>query len=352
MGVPITTPPVRKPRTTEAHSSDETHTSIFEDKYDSTVHKEHGLLDKDDTRWKFKGPWLAVLRTACAEDMTKKQRRLATDEGEAGPATVQASDITEEQLDAYVKRLRGEMQTLYNLIRKFLDLPPPPNRNMQSEIEQFAKNLYGSPPKSLNMGFEDFTPSNSPYADSGPPKTHPSAGLGYTRSSAYLVNHPIYGPQKTKAPIQARVLMPKGAATGSFSAILGVGGVSVNIPQAIAPSRDFNRRKMGKGATPDYPGIQNIEPDKVGGSKIWVEPKSATIDAKGRVQLTVELGDPEAVAVKEDKTQEIPTKRETNVRHNAMSIFSNFVSSGTSTPQSRPTNTGTGYGISPDDFMT
>lgn len=351
-----------------------TNESVFEDKIDSTVHKERGLLDKDETRWKFKGPWLAglsegefstfirsqiygrkiefrqFLRAACAENMTREQRRLAAGDGEVGEP-VQASDVTEEQLDAYIKELRGELQTLYNLIRKFLDLPPPPNRILTDDLERMGLKYWDTSRAPLSIKSEDYTVSNSPYADTGPPKTHPSAGLGYTRSSAYIVNHPVHGPQKTKTPVQARVLMPKGAATGSFDPILGVGGFAAKTPPGETSFDISGMKARNRASQAGLAGLLNIEPEKVGGSKLWVQPKSASIDPKGRVILQVSSADPDAVAVKEERTHEIPAIPAIPERENPVAELRSLVS-----PPSRvqPTNTnnktGAGYGIGAEDF--
>jgi hypothetical protein len=134
MGVPITVPQSTGPRratdtknmSSSFYAMNESGQSVFEDKFDSTVQVERGLLDKEDTRWKFKGPWLAglsegefheyihknirgrrqefrhFLRSACAEDMTRQQRRLAMEgDGEVKEA-IQAEEVTEEQLDTEI----------------------------------------------------------------------------------------------------------------------------------------------------------------------------------------------------------------------------------------------------------
>jgi hypothetical protein len=335
--MPITTPPVGKPSTTKYSGlieEEAINTSVFENSLDSTVVTERGLLDKDDTRWKFKGPWLAgvnqgefnsyidsqvqgrkqefrqFLRTACAEDITRRLRRQATEQDGEIPATVRAIDVTEEQLDNYIRTLRSDITSLYGLIRKFLDLPPAPNVKVDSQIKSWFQNTEHIP---MTIGKEDFSHSNSPYADSGPPKTHPSAGLGYARSSAYLVNHPVHGPQKNKTLVPARIVMPRNAPGGNFSPVLGVAGFVVQVPKEPSfntrhETRNYNKINQRNSTGPQVPGLINVELDKVGGSKTWVLPKSAMVDSKGRVMLTVEGAHPDAVAVKENKTHELPQR--------------------------------------------
>jgi len=123
------------------------------------------------------------LRTACANALTKEARRAAS--GEIPPA-IEASEVKEEQFTEYIKTLRRERQQLYKLIRSFLDLPPAPLKNMADSL---LDTLIAS---SGTIQGSDLSFSNSPYAGSGPPKTHPSAGLAYSRTSQTLYNHPVW----------------------------------------------------------------------------------------------------------------------------------------------------------------
>lgn len=333
--------------------------SVFEDAIDSTTTSEGGSITKEDARWKFSGPWLAglnegafneyikkevrkkkldfnkYLRTACAEALTKENQRAALEEEGGVGETVQASDITDEQLSKYIKSLREDRTELYRHIRRFLDLPPAPNPSLPLG-EAWISNMLGGPRASSTppINPKDYQPtSESPYADSGPPRTHPSAGLSYGRTSAHTFNHPLYGPQNKKPPVQARVVMPKGAATGNFAPLLGVGGFVVDVPAGEA---SFNvRTKNRPGLEPLTPGLQNIEPHKVGGSKAYVHPKSASVDPKGRIILKVEQADPEAVAVLEGKVDEIPRQEL-------------LYSKGLSTKP--PARSSEGYGLSSSDF--
>ena len=334
MGVPLSTP-------TKAGSAPSNYAmqappsgkTVFEDKYDTIAPVDGSKLGEDDVRWKFDGPWLAgldegqfnkylvkevrkrkdefrnFLRKSCAIETTAAQRRVASERGEEIPAALQACDITNDQLTDYIRDLRKDQTTLYKHIRSFLDLPPPPTQAASNDL--FEGTLGGEPMSfSLQKAFAKEVPSESPYAETGPPKTHPSAGLAYSRSSSYLFNHPIYGPQKNHPPVPARVVMPRAAATGSFSPVLGVGGFGTNVPMGSDPS--FNRGSTsGKGGLrvqPQIPGLLAVEPEKEGGSKAWVPPRHARIDPKGRVILNVVMADPEAVAVHEGTVGDIPTE--------------------------------------------
>jgi hypothetical protein len=103
--------------------------------------------------------------------------------------------------------------------------------------------------------------------------------------------------------------MPKGAATGNFAPVLGVGGFVVDTPTGSG-AESFNvsgaRANGMRPKTPPIPGLLNIEPDKVGGSKTYVHPTHAKVDPQGRVVLSVAPGDEQAIAVLEETTDQIP----------------------------------------------
>ncbi|KAN0096194.1 Mitochondrial ribosomal protein MRP51 [Hyaloscypha variabilis] len=318
MGVPLTIPAPRR-----AEYLPETRRSVFDSEIDSTTANQSG---QEDHRWKFKGPWLAgqtegefntyvitevrkrklefqeYLRTECAKALTQEAKRIATAAGELeeAPAAIEAGDVTEEQLTAYIKSLRTGQVSLYKLIRSFLDLPPAPHGLLADRILDAISASFI--PQTIKG--TDLMGSQSPYAEHGPPKTHPSAGLAYARTSQYIYNHPTFGPQQNKPPVKGRVVMPKGAAVGSFAPTLGVGGFVTEVPSRVgfkdlSPSRHTSKINI--------PGVLHIEPEKVGGSKVHVKPKHARIDPKGCVILEVELADAEAVAVLEGTTDQIPT---------------------------------------------
>jgi hypothetical protein len=319
MGVPLTIPAIKDTKET---FRPETRRSVFDSDLDSTTADQSS---KEENRWKFKGPWLAgqtvgefntyvttevrkrklefqeFMRTACAKALNKEAKRLATATGdsEEAPVTIEASDVTEEQFNDFIKELRTERIGLYKLIRSFLDLPPAP---LKATSDRVLDLLIANTQPQTAKG-TDFIESESPYAKAGPPKTHPSAGLAYSRSSQYIYNHPLFGPQKNKPPVKARVVMPKGASTGSFGAALGVGGFVTEVPGPKGFRDHYYSKRTKK---PIIPGTEKIEPDKVGGSKAYVNPVHAIIDPKGRVVLDVEVADEDAVAVLEGTTDQIP----------------------------------------------
>ncbi|RDL39981.1 uncharacterized protein BP5553_04321 [Venustampulla echinocandica] len=332
MGIPITTPKPKRESNFEGTGSGR---SVFEDDLDSTTHGTNAHV-KDTTRWKFKGPWLAgqtegefnnyvqkevrkrktefrkFLRRECAAAINKEtqQRKNLKKDAEAEATEAQSilgpQDITDEQLSTYIQTLREDRAELFKQIRTFLDLPPSPVRK-DAGLFNVAELMFSSSllPNSGPDGQSEAA-SMSPYAESGPPKTHPSAGLSYGRTSSKLFNHPVYGPQKYSPPVQARVVTPSRSATGTLGAALGVGGFVTRLPasEQLGQAGYYSRDKAMKSSP--LVGLSKVDPDNKAGAKLYVQPTRATVDAQGKVVLQVSLADPVAVAVKEDKVDELP----------------------------------------------
>lgn len=319
MDVPLTVQPTK----TQSIYSDEPTTSVFENSIDSTVPSEAKLTGVDG-KWRFKGPWLAgqnegefvdylktdvrqrktafqeFLRQKCAIALNKVAREKA--EGDEEPVVIRAQDVTEVQLNDYVKRLRKERKDLYAHINAFLDLAPMSGNEDVGATSLQIQQLLDSASRGgdqltvFEAQLKDLPQSQSPYRKSGPPKTHPSAGLSYSRTAARVHNHPEFGPQSHKTPVEARIVLPR--IFNQIVPVLGVGGFTAQVPGGNA---SFQLDKNAK----QIPGLQRIEPDKVGGSKTWVHPQSASINSEGKVQLNVVHADEMAVAVKQGKTDEL-----------------------------------------------
>ncbi|CRK44164.1 hypothetical protein BN1723_016327, partial [Verticillium longisporum] len=86
----------------------------------------------------------------------------ALDKAIEAPAPVVAKDVTEDQLTEYIRKLRSDRVTLFALISEFLDLAP---LNPPSAIAN------------MSAGTRIESKSPNPYAERGPPITHPSGGL-------------------------------------------------------------------------------------------------------------------------------------------------------------------------------
>ena len=256
--------------------------SVFEPEIDNTaVHPDSG-----QERWKFKGPWLAgqnygefsdylerkvknrkgdfreFLRQRLIRSQAAVRRRemLGNGDGtERGPESegMETMEVTEEELDMFVKRLRKNQDAMHRLLEEFLDLPREQSDNRLST-----------------------------YNDEGPPTTHPSAGLSYLRTASHTFNHPINGPQEDKSPTLARVLKPQATTgRGKTKAMVGVAGVVAEDPRQPFATSD------------DLPEVERLNPDIVGGGKVWVQPKRADVDVKGRIKLGIKRAGKNAVDV-------------------------------------------------------
>lgn len=306
---------------------------VFEEDADITAADESTKASHEN-RWRFRGPWLAgqteadfvefltkevrkrgsefrqFLREYKAAEDTKTARRMAAAKGEEVPAAIKPSDITESQMTEYLKVLRHERSALFGLIREFLDLPPAPANSLDENalFNSLGSAALGSEPMTIN--YADHLPkSRSPYANTGPPSTHPSAGLSYLRSKSHIYNHPMYGPQASPPPVQGRVVQPKNALVGNFAPKLGVAGVVTHVPtyQDSFNTNTINKR-LARAGSQTLPGLVNIELDRVGGAKVWLQPTSASIDPKGRIQLTVSGAQNAAVAVHEGTVDALPAE--------------------------------------------
>lgn len=265
--------------------------SVFEETFDFTAIENGQQGEAEDRRWKFRGPWLAgmtdgdfkkyllkrvrnrrgefrqFLKERLAADMSERAASEAQEAGEPAPAAVDPATVTDAQLTEFLRDLRNDRPKLYTMTGRFLDLAPvqPPKEHWQ----------VGRPTdlKAVN-----------PYAQEGPPATHPSAGLSYLRTASYVENHSLYGPQKSHAPVKARIVAPRSQAAGGRGAKLGVGGFITDTP---AGDTAFNMRNLSQRAREMIPGIDSLDPTIEGGSKVYVEPLNAKVNSQGRVTLKV-----------------------------------------------------------------
>lgn len=282
------------------------HKSVFEEDMDFTdFQRGRG----DDRRWKFQGPWLArmtegkfieylnkkvrpkrahfrtLLKEKLADDITTSKNKAALEAGKQAPPKFEARDITEEQFTDYLRSLRSDRVTLYALVSKFLDLAP-----------------LGQPVGIIQTFWSDRNSlaPESPYGKSGPPPSHPSAGISYLRTGSFMENHPVYGPQGKRTPALARVVYPK---AGPMSPKLGVGGFVADAPPG---DNEFNFRTYGRArisaSKTMLNGIMHLDTTTFGGAKAYVEATTASVDPSGKVVLQLRETSPEAqVVARENK---------------------------------------------------
>lgn len=268
--------------------------SVFEEHSDITALSAEDKVKKENSRWKFNGPWLAgmtdgefeqylastvrerrpefrdYLKQQLASEMSAEQKQQASEKAEEAPGPILPSDIGEEALTEYLRRLRGDRILLFQHVSRFLDLAPlAPEATILDSL------------RALNPG-KKYDINLSPYARNGPPISHPSAGLSYLRTKNYIDNHPIYGPQQHHPPVKARIVTPRHGST-NYVAKIGVGGFISKIPEGEST---FNYRSTGQGRGQEkIPGLNEFLPDVVGGSKVYVNPYRASIDPKGKMIL-------------------------------------------------------------------
>ena len=322
LGVPLTAPVAK--RQSNIPTDHVSGKSVFEDDLDTIFNAKNLGLKTQEKRWKFEGPWLAgqsdgefnqyvtkevrsrkgefreFLRINFAEEKRRKQMlHEGVAEGQKPLPTV-----TDAELDKHVKALRRDISAINEQIRRFFDIAPASAPRTESEIMDWL-----NPAAEQSKTKTDSHTSNSPYALIGPPKTHPSAGLSYTRTASKTNNHPLFGPQRAPTIVEARIVMPRQALTGNLAPALGVGGFITNTPSNDSSFDVVSGGQKVPGqlasTTSLVPGLLKIEPNKPGGSKVWIQPKHAYIDPKGKLQLTIQKADVETVAVREERTEQL-----------------------------------------------
>lgn len=293
--------------------------SAFEEQLDNTD-------PNAKQRWKYKGPWLAGMqdgeferwlddtlkksgssRSAWRRFLHKKlwaekkaeaareQRnsRLSLDGGAVAPAEVEQP--TPSELQQYQKRLREEhnshglSSTLTAHICEFLDLP----------------NVYTQPQSSVGFNpMQALQIANLTNADSetGPPTTHPSAGLGHLRTAAVMTNHPIQGPVKERIAVESRVVRPRTqlGKVLEYVAKVGVGGIVADDAVSATSKSPSSSRGGESEADKAAHSLDDLSED---GGKIWITPRDAYIDHRSRIKLSVGRAGQEAIALAEAAKQ-------------------------------------------------
>jgi hypothetical protein len=170
------------------------------------------------------------------------------------------SQTAHGELDTYIRALRRRPQVFGPLIAEFLDLPDgpePPTNNLATRKKRWD---YG----------RDTAVAPS-YRNTGPPRTHPSAGLSYTRSRNWAANDGTYGPQKDLTPVVGRILKIIRSGNGTSQAV-GVAG--------------FVTPRLDKRQTRGNSDLTNFEPTP-GGQKLLVVPNAAMVNVDGFLDLHV-----------------------------------------------------------------
>lgn len=258
------------------------------------------------SRWKFDGPWIP---TMAASEFTKYlEDKVSQRRGEFHAYVVEYvkhkiyTKRKEDQLDkGYEGETEEEIQANAQKLEK--EFSTFSEEDIRSQIQELRKKCFENPIESelvqqLVVPFLGLPPierKETTAATRGIKElrtsartTHPSAGLGYLRSNAYLTNHPILGPQASHTPVEARLLQPRRLPnTRNTTAKLGVGGIVAENPDS------FHSYSQGRTTYTEH-----LDLGPIGGQKIWTEPVSGSVGADGRILLELQHPDPHAVSVR------------------------------------------------------
>ncbi|KAG9203499.1 hypothetical protein G6514_002866 [Epicoccum nigrum] len=139
--------------------------------------------------------------------------------------------------------------------------------------------------------------------ESAPLSTHPSAGLGYLRTKAYLTTHPILGPQLRTTPVPSRVLQPRQTAFSKESyARLGVAGFVANDEKRATDVPNSGKRN----AFQDARDVETIDIVTPGGKKVLVNPQFGAVSNDGRIHIKIERAEGAEVAVARGQLEDRP----------------------------------------------
>ncbi|OQV07475.1 hypothetical protein CLAIMM_11902 [Cladophialophora immunda] len=232
-------------------------------------------------RWRYSGPYLAGLngmefdaflkgisreKKAAFRELVKNhlaaqrasdQRLKALEDGQADTAPQAPSEITEQEVTEHLRYLRSEPGKFGPLIADFFDLADGPKPSSDT-TDPWS---YGRDTVSADL-----------YKESGPPRTHPSAGLSYIKTEMFAANDAVTGPRGTRSPVAARLLRSIQSTHNKHIPFVGVAGFVV--PQ------------------PTNPGIseQNWKWAPVkDGPKLVVTPTAANISQAGKVEIQTRM---------------------------------------------------------------
>jgi hypothetical protein len=195
-------------------------------------------------KWRYQGPFVQGMAPKEMREYIKKHIEPRKDEFYAYVAKRQRADMLKQD-----SALLGTEKPTEEELQAARDAP-------EEKVDLLALRANLPYLEKLVTDFLDI-PINKPH------RTHPSAGLHYTRSNAYAYNDPERGPQPHRKEVPGRQLNWQIAA----GTVAGVGGVVAKVQKAV----------YGRGPRSD---------DRFTVHKY--RPLKATIDQKGKIMLEVE----------------------------------------------------------------
>jgi hypothetical protein len=158
------------------------------------------------------------------------------------------------------RRLRRDPKAFAEAIAEFLDLadgPVRPHFTLMRGPNKDWEYMRGQAPTER-------------YRETGPPRTHPSAGFSYSRSSQYLRNDPELGPSETVHHLPARILKDSFRdGTRDLTQNLGVAGLITTHAGSMLLKESERWRP------------------KPNGPKMVVKLTDASIKADGRIEIGI-----------------------------------------------------------------
>lgn len=228
-------------------------------------------------RWRYTGPYLAGItefefdnflnkitpeKKAAFRDVVKQhlierrlseQRSRALDEGSTEDLSQHTpAEVTEDEVTTHLRNLRSEPGQFGPLIASFFDLADGPQQELSGTKDPWS---YGRD-----------TITAYRYKQTGPPRTHPSAGLSYQYSGRFILNDVRNGPLAGRQPAAARVLQSSAMSESQNKPHLGVAGFVVSNPA---------RMEVGNLKWEPMPG----------GPKCVVQPEAALVTQTGKLDI-------------------------------------------------------------------
>lgn len=233
------------------------------------------LVDSEKRRWRYTGPYLAGVsqyefdtflnkitaeKKAAFRDLVKQHlvsqrageaRSKALDEGLSDQSSTQATvPVTDDEVTEHLRYLRSEPGQFGPLIASFFDLADGPQQEVGTDPWSYGRD----------------TITAHRYRQTGPPTTHPSAGLSYQYSGRHILNDAKIGPIEGRHPAASRILQSSALNETLARPLLGVAGFVANNP---------NRMEIG-----------NVKWDPMpGGPKCVVSPTAAIVGQSGKLEI-------------------------------------------------------------------
>lgn len=274
--------------------------------------KTNDIDDDHPSRWKFEGPHLPsmpqaefdryVRRVVESPEMRKQFREFLLVVLMREKRTRELENVRKES--GFDPSSKEDMQRLANAskinepekeVEKFMLELRDKNDDLSAELSRLIGEFFDLPPFPKNKALPSGINLTAPLSEenSNPPPVHPSGGLSYIKTGAFMENHPVHGPQVSRTPVEARVLRPREDGNGQYEhALLGVGGFT---------ARDITAKNFRTSKdTTISPGVRTHkwdfdDPDF---NKLWVQPAYGFMDEAGKVRMRILYPDKEAVAVK------------------------------------------------------